>query len=215
MCSRRRSNRSACSTTIPRKMRLSSIQCRFVRKYGRMARIGRAKRPVIFAGSGVRHGDALDEFGQVIRALQIPVVTAWTQDIIASDDPLFCGRPGTIGERAGNFTVQNADLVAGAGSRLNIRQISYNWKSFARHAVKIQVDIDEAELLQTSAATRCTHPLRRKTISCRNGAAARRPCGAHSAIMPGSLRRPSGRRGIPWSSCINVWMDLRSILTIH
>lgn len=105
-----------------------------------------AKRPVIFAGSGVRHGDALAEFEQVIRTLRIPVVTAWTHDLLGSDDPLFCGRPGTIGERAGNFTVQNADLVLVLGSRLNIRQISYNWKSFARNAVKIQVDIDEAEL---------------------------------------------------------------------
>ena len=32
------------------------------------------------------------------------------------------------------------------GSRLNIRQVSYNWKSFAREAYKIWVDIDETEL---------------------------------------------------------------------
>jgi acetolactate synthase-1/2/3 large subunit len=111
-----------------------------------LARIATAKRPVVFAGSGVRVGGALDEFERVIRALRIPVVTAWTHDLIASDDELFCGRPGTIGERAGNFTVQNADLVLILGSRLNIRQVSYNWNSFARHAVKIQVDVDPAEL---------------------------------------------------------------------
>jgi acetolactate synthase I/II/III large subunit len=78
--------------------------------------------------------------------LRIPVVTAWTHDLIASDDELFCGRPGTIGERAGNFTVQNADLLLILGSRLNIRQTSYNWNSFARFATKIQVDVDPAEL---------------------------------------------------------------------
>lgn len=108
--------------------------------------IARAKRPVVFAGSGVRIGGALDEFEHVIRALNIPVVTAWTHDLIASDDELFCGRPGTIGERAGNFTVQNADLVLVLGSRLNIRQVSYKWGSFARNALKIQVDVDAAEL---------------------------------------------------------------------
>jgi acetolactate synthase-1/2/3 large subunit len=32
------------------------------------------------------------------------------------------------------------------GSRLNIRQVSYNWKDFARNAFKIQVDVDAAEL---------------------------------------------------------------------
>lgn len=110
-----------------------------------LARIKRAERPVIFAGTGVRLADALPEFEAVIRKLRIPVVTAWTHDLIASDDELFCGRPGTIGERAGNFTVQNSDVLLVLGSRLNIRQTSYNWPSFARFATKIQVDVDAAE----------------------------------------------------------------------
>jgi acetolactate synthase-1/2/3 large subunit len=109
-------------------------------------RIARAERPVIFGGSGVRLGKALEEFDSVIRRLRVPVVTAWTHDLIASDDELFCGRPGTIGERAGNFTVQNSDVLLVLGSRLNIRQTSYNWPSFARFAAKIQVDVDAAEL---------------------------------------------------------------------
>jgi acetolactate synthase-1/2/3 large subunit len=110
-----------------------------------LARIADAKSPVILAGTGVRLGDAMADFQQLIRSLQIPVTTAWTHDLIAFNDPLFCGRPGTIGERAGNFTVQNADLVLVLGSRLNIRQVSYNWKSFAPKAYIIQVDIDAAE----------------------------------------------------------------------
>jgi len=109
-------------------------------------RIRKAERPVVFAGSGVRLGGAMAEFEEVIRALRIPVVTAWTHDLIGSDDELFCGRPGTIGERAGNFTVQNSDVLLVLGSRLNIRQTSYNWGSFARFATKIQVDVDAAEL---------------------------------------------------------------------
>jgi acetolactate synthase-1/2/3 large subunit len=111
-----------------------------------LRRIANAERPVVFAGSGVRLGDALGEFEQVIRRLRVPVVTAWTHDLMASDDELFCGRPGTIGERAGNFTVQNSDVLLVLGSRLNIRQTSYNWASFARFATKIQVDVDAAEL---------------------------------------------------------------------
>jgi acetolactate synthase-1/2/3 large subunit len=111
-----------------------------------LERIAKATRPVLFAGSGVRLSGALHEFENVIRQLQVPVVTAWTHDLIASDDELFCGRPGTIGERAGNFTVQNSDVLLVLGSRLNIRQTSYNWASFARFATKIQVDVDAAEL---------------------------------------------------------------------
>jgi acetolactate synthase-1/2/3 large subunit len=116
-------------------------QCREV-----VDRLRAAKRPVILAGTGVRLADALAEFEQVIRKLRIPVTTAWTHDLIAGDDELYCGRPGTIGDRAGNFTVQNADVVLVLGSRLNVRQVSYNWKSFARNAFKIQVDVDAAEL---------------------------------------------------------------------
>jgi acetolactate synthase-1/2/3 large subunit len=109
-------------------------------------RLRDAARPVVLAGTGVRAAGALAEFRELVRVLGIPVTTAWTHDLIASDDPLFCGRPGTIGERAGNFTVQNSDALLVLGSRLNIRQVSYNWPSFARKAFKMQVDVDAAEL---------------------------------------------------------------------
>lgn len=109
-------------------------------------RLADAERPVLMAGTGVRASGALDEFREVARLLGIPVTTAWTHDLIASDDPLHCGRPGTIGERAGNFTVQNSDALLILGSRLNIRQVSYNWPSFARNAFRMQVDVDAAEM---------------------------------------------------------------------
>jgi acetolactate synthase-1/2/3 large subunit len=112
-----------------------------------LSKIKSAKRPVLMVGSGVHLAGALPVFERVIEQLNIPVVTAWTApDLIASDHRLFCGRPGTIGDRTGNFVVQNSDLLLVIGSRLNIRQISYNWKAFAREAYKIQVDIDAAEM---------------------------------------------------------------------
>jgi acetolactate synthase-1/2/3 large subunit len=110
-----------------------------------VSRLKTAKSPVILAGSGIRLGDAIEDFMQLIDATQIPVTTAWTHDILPSDHPLFCGRPGTIGTRAGNFVVQNADLLIVIGSRLNIRQTSYNYKNFAEKAHVIHVDIDPAE----------------------------------------------------------------------
>lgn len=117
-----------------------------------LRRLAAADRPVILAGTGVRAANALEEFRAVIGELKIPVTTAWTHDLLAGDDPVFCGRPGTIGERAGNFTVQNADTLLVLGSRLNIRQVSYNWKSFARGAFKMQVDVDQAELQKPTIA---------------------------------------------------------------
>jgi acetolactate synthase-1/2/3 large subunit len=112
-----------------------------------LERLQTAKRPVIMPGTGVRLAGAEQLFETVTRRLRIPLSPAWTAiDLVANDDDLYCGRASTIGDRAGNFTVQNADVLLVVGSRLNIRQISYNWPSFARHAFTIQVDVDRAEL---------------------------------------------------------------------
>ena len=116
-----------------------------------LSRLKAAKRPVIFAGGGVRLSGKHKEFIELIDKLGVPVVSGWNaHDVIWEEHPLNCGRPGSIGDRAGNFTVQNADLLLILGSRLNIRQVSYNWKSFAREAYKIWVDIDEQELKKPS-----------------------------------------------------------------
>lgn len=112
-----------------------------------LSRLQAAKRPVVFAGTGIRLGEAYDEFLQLIDKLGIPVVTAWNaHDVLWDEHPLYCGRPGTVGTRGGNFVVQNSDLLLVLGCRLNIRQISYNYHDFAKQAYKIVVDIDEAEL---------------------------------------------------------------------
>jgi acetolactate synthase-1/2/3 large subunit len=110
------------------------------------AKLRGAKRPVILMGTGVRLSNTQGAIIALAETYGIPMVTAWTHDIIDSGHELFAGRPGTIGTRAGNFVVQNSDLVLILGSRLNIRQISYNWGSFARNACKIWVDVDAAEL---------------------------------------------------------------------
>jgi acetolactate synthase-1/2/3 large subunit len=110
-------------------------------------RIKSSERPVLLAGSGIWAAGARQDFLKVIEMLGIPVVTGFNaHDLIATDHPSSCGRPGTIGDRAGNFVVQNSDLLLVLGCRLNIRQIGYNWKSFARAAFKIIVDIDPVEL---------------------------------------------------------------------
>lgn len=106
----------------------------------------KAHRPLLVAGTGVRLSGAERMLLEFAEQHGIPVATAWTHDLIASDHPLFAGRPGTIGTRAGNFAAQNADLVIVIGSRLNIRQTSYNWDAFAARAFKVHVDIDPAEL---------------------------------------------------------------------
>lgn len=106
-----------------------------------------ARRPVILAGTGVRLSGAYDTFLEAVQVLQVPVVTAWNaHDLLWDEHPLYCGRPGSVGTRGGNFIVQNSDVLLVLGCRMNIRQISYNYKEFAKNAYKIVVDIDEAEL---------------------------------------------------------------------
>ena len=109
-------------------------------------RLQSAQRPLILGGTGIRLADATHSLRQLVEDAGIPLATAWTHDLIASDHPLFAGRPGTIGTRAGNFCLQNADLVLVIGSRLNIRQTSYNWDCFGKNAWVVQVDVDGAEL---------------------------------------------------------------------
>ena len=111
-----------------------------------MARLASAERPVILAGTGVRCAGAVAEFQEAVHLLGAPVTTAHTHDIIPTGDLLYCGRPGIFGQRAANFVLQNADALLVLGSSLHIRQISYNWKTFASRAFKMRVDIDPAEL---------------------------------------------------------------------
>jgi acetolactate synthase-1/2/3 large subunit len=109
--------------------------------------LGKSKRPLFLAGNGLRTGNAVYEFKELINKIKIPVVTSFLGcDIFETDSPYFAGRIGTIGNRAGNFVIQNADLLISIGSRNNIRQTSYNWDWFARSAKKVVVDIDIAEL---------------------------------------------------------------------
>lgn len=110
-------------------------------------KIKSAKSPVLFVGSGIRISETHNLFLELVDKLKIPVVTGWNaHDTLTNDNPYFAGRPGTVGDRAGNFTVQNADVLLVLGSRLNIRQISYNFKNFASKAWKAVVDIDKTEL---------------------------------------------------------------------
>lgn len=106
-----------------------------------------AKRPVIYAGNGIRIADAYPEFASLIETLQIPVVTAWNSiDLISTEDSCYAGRGGTMGDRAGNFAVQNSDLLLSLACRLNLYQSGYDVKTWARTAYTIVVDIDPYEL---------------------------------------------------------------------
>ena len=110
-----------------------------------------AKRPVFYTGNGIRIAGAHDLFLRAADRLGIPVVTGWNnQDTIADAHPLYAGRPGGMGDRPGNFAVQNSDMILSVGSRLSIRQVGYNYETWARAAYVMVCDIDEEELKKPS-----------------------------------------------------------------
>ncbi len=114
-------------------------------------KIRAAQRPVINAGNGIRIGKAFDVFERVVNKLGVPVITGWdSEDLMCDDDPLYVGRAGNMGDRPGNFAIQNSDLVLSIGSRLSIRQVGYNYGTWARAAYVIVNDIDEEELKKPS-----------------------------------------------------------------
>ena len=113
--------------------------------------ISSAKRPVFYTGNGIRIAGAENLFLKVADRLGIPVVVGWNAiDIIPYNHPLKAGQPGGRGDRPGNFAVQNADFILSIGSRLSIRQVGYNFKTWAREAFTIVCDIDEEELKKPS-----------------------------------------------------------------
>ena len=114
-------------------------------------KIGQAQRPVFNAGNGIRIAGAHEAFMKVAERLGIPVVTGWnSQDCIWDIHPLYVGRAGNMGDRPGNFAIQNSDLVFSVGSRLSIRQVGYNYETWAREAYVIFSDVDQEELKKPS-----------------------------------------------------------------
>ena len=112
-----------------------------------LEKIRKAKRPVFHAGYGIRLSGGYEAFRTAMEKLNIPVVTYWNAvDLIEDDHPLYCGRAGNMGDRPGNWAIQNADLILAVGTRISIRQVGYNWKTWAREAEVIMVDVDKAEL---------------------------------------------------------------------
>lgn len=112
-----------------------------------LEKLRQAKRPVFHAGYGIRLSGGYGAFRSVMEKLNIPVVTYWNAvDLIEDEHPLYCGRAGNMGDRPGNWAIQNADLILAVGTRISIRQVGYNWQTWARAAEVIMVDIDQAEL---------------------------------------------------------------------
>ena len=118
------------------------------------SKIINARRPVLYVGNGIRLSNSYKEFLEFLEEWPIPTVTGWnSNDLLWDTHPCYCGRPGSVGNRAGNFSVQLSDCLITIGCRLNIRQVSFNWESFAKDAWRCHIDIDLDELEKPTLKT--------------------------------------------------------------
>lgn len=105
-----------------------------------------AKRPIIVAGYGIYLSNTQKQFEKFVEKYQIPVTFTYLGiDLLPTDHPQYVGRLGTKGDRAGNFAVQNSDLVISLGSSLSVSVTGFQYETFAREAKIIVVDIDRNE----------------------------------------------------------------------
>lgn len=116
-----------------------------------LEKIKNAGRPVMFAGHGIRLAGAYSQFQKLVNLLGIPVVTGMSSiDLMESAHPLYVGRNGGTGDRAGNFAVQNSDVLLSLGSRQSFLQTGFAYEKWAREAYTILNDIDGEELKKKS-----------------------------------------------------------------
>lgn len=109
--------------------------------------LAKAEKPLILAGNGVLGAKAKEDALEFAEKYQIPVVTSRAGiGVIETSHPLYVGRPGSYGDRASHFAIQECDLLFILGSRLSVSTIGYYPQRFAGNARKIMVDIDEKEL---------------------------------------------------------------------
>ena len=112
-----------------------------------MEALKNAKRPLIYAGNGIRAANAVEDFRKLVEKLQIPTALSWkAADFLPDDHPCYIGRPGIVGQRGANFAQQTCDVLLILGTRLDLCQTGFNAPHFAPAAKKFMVDIDKCEI---------------------------------------------------------------------
>lgn len=102
-----------------------------------------AKHPLIFLGKGSRKW--FDCIYRSIEGKNIPIVTTMAgKDIIPYSDPSFIGHVGGKGDRAGNYAIQNADVIFCDGTSLHVFNTGYELDKFAPNAKIFYFQFEDA-----------------------------------------------------------------------
>jgi acetolactate synthase-1/2/3 large subunit len=112
----------------------------------------KTKRPVLIVGNGLVK--CRDKFETLSKKLGIPMIPTWkAMDYVSNNNPLYAGRAGGMGDRHGNLTMQNADLLICMGTQLDFSITGYDRTEWAENAKKIIIEIDQAEIAKLEKAT--------------------------------------------------------------
>ena len=117
--------------------------------------INNSKRPIIYAGGGVKISGAEKELFDFASKAQIPVSESlMARDCFPADNELCTWMVGMHGTKASNMGITESDLVIAIGARFSDR-VYGNADKFAKKAKILHIDIDPAEISKNIAATSC------------------------------------------------------------
>jgi acetolactate synthase I/II/III large subunit len=161
-----------------------------------VSKLLQAQRPLILAGHGIScAGEAVIKlFHDVVTRAGVPVATTQlATDIMPYNHPLYVGHPGPKGDRAGNFSVQSADVIIVVGASLHVLTTGFDLDKFAPNAYLIQVDPDPMVLKRTQVGVD-------DKIQCRVDSFLK-------AFKAGLLRSPllSNSRQSIWKKACTTW----------
>ncbi|EQF25272.1 acetolactate synthase, large subunit, biosynthetic type [Clostridioides difficile CD160] len=108
--------------------------------------IKESKRPIIYAGGGVKSSDSEEILEKFASKIDTPVLnTLMGLGNINRKKELSLGMVGMHGSRESNLALSNSDLVIAIGARFSDRVISKS-SEFAKNAKVIHIDIDPSEI---------------------------------------------------------------------
>ncbi|SHK63139.1 sulfoacetaldehyde acetyltransferase [Desulforamulus aeronauticus] len=137
----------------PHQYRVDARGCGSLESLDRAAEIlANAKRPVIVSGRGVVDSGAKDIVAKIAERLTAPVAMTYLHnDAFYADHPLWVGPIGYMGSKAAMYSLQDADVILGIGTRLSVFGTlpQYDINYFPEDAKIIQIDINPKHIART------------------------------------------------------------------
>lgn len=114
------------------------------------------KRPLFLIGDGVNQAQALDEFNNCLKHIQLPVISSRAAHNVVQDTSMYFGYIGSHGIRYANFLLSKSDLLICIGNRLAFPQQSASFSPIARKASFFCFEIDSSEIERNRGIADCT-----------------------------------------------------------